>query len=193
MAKAKVITGLDAQAPTGDNARVIIKTRLDELLAWDDYVDNPYNVRELHNLRIAAKRLRYTIEIFAPLFAADSTSILREVEQIQTELGSLHDADVMIALLRLCLGGEDGGQGYEQALAAIARHPGRGAFSLNPAMLAHIIVPGSMPTAAQRVGMEALLQRLHVQREEQYAAFRRHWYQLKGRDFEHEVLRLFGA
>ncbi|HEV2662771.1 MAG TPA: CHAD domain-containing protein, partial [Ktedonobacteraceae bacterium] len=65
MAKARTVTGLDLQASTSENARLIAQTRLDELYSWEQYVDNPYHIRELHNMRIAAKRLRYTLEIFA--------------------------------------------------------------------------------------------------------------------------------
>ncbi len=60
MAKAKSITGLKRHVPTGVNARIIALTRLEELYSWVEYVDDPYNIYELHNLRIAAKRLRYT-------------------------------------------------------------------------------------------------------------------------------------
>src|SRR5579883_2605520 len=116
MAKAKPVTGLDISAPTEVNARIIARTRLAEMYDWEQYVDNPYHVRELHNLRIAAKRLRYTLEIFGEILPASVAPLLKEVEQIQEELGSLHDSDVMIALLRLCLGAQDAGSGYEYAL-----------------------------------------------------------------------------
>jgi hypothetical protein len=60
MAKAKPVTDLNSWAPSGQNARSIVGTRLDEMYCWAAHVDNPYEVRGLHNLRIAAKRLRYT-------------------------------------------------------------------------------------------------------------------------------------
>ncbi len=107
MAKARPITGLDPQAPTGKNARIIAKVRLEDLYSWESYVDNPFYIRELHNLRIAAKRLRYTLEVFEDVLPEASKSVVKELEQIQEELGSLHDSDVMIALLRLCLASQD--------------------------------------------------------------------------------------
>ena len=58
MAKAQPLTGLDPHAPTGQNAREIARTRLDEMYNWASDVDAPFDVRGLHNLRIAAKRLR---------------------------------------------------------------------------------------------------------------------------------------
>src|SRR5947199_4776225 len=112
MAKAKPIQGLDSQAPTGENAGIIARTRLDELYSWAKYVDNPYYVRELHHLRIAAKRLRYTLEVFEDVLPAGSQAVVTELSRIQDEIGALHDSDVMSALLRLCLGSQDSGVAY---------------------------------------------------------------------------------
>ncbi len=109
MAKAKPITGLVPQAPTGKNARIIVKARLEEMGAWDKYVDQPYHVQELHNLRIAAKRLRYTFEVFEDFLPEKCKAIVEEIAQIQDEIGALHDGDVIIAQLRLCLGSQDSG------------------------------------------------------------------------------------
>ncbi|HLZ61615.1 MAG TPA: CHAD domain-containing protein [Ktedonosporobacter sp.] len=190
MAKARPITNLDTQAPTGTNARVIARTRLEELYEWDKYVDDPYQVHELHNLRIAAKRLRYTLEIFAPVLPEACSGVLREVEQIQEELGELHDSDVMVALLRLCLGSLDSGVGYEDALVKASYQQGKGRFLLNPDMAAYLLNPASAPSAGQRQGLEYLLLDLQKKREEQYAAFRQHWYQLQARDFRREVLTI---
>src|SRR5712692_8676095 len=107
MAKARPIKGLDPQAPTGKNARMIAKVRLEDLYSWESYVDNPYHILELHNMRIAAKRLRYTFEVFEDVYPVACKPIHEELVRIQDELGTLHDTDVMIALLRLCLGNKD--------------------------------------------------------------------------------------
>src|SRR5438067_10008051 len=107
MATAKSLTGLDPNAPTGQNARCIARIRLDEMYSWAADVDNPYEIRELHNLRIAAKRLRYTFEIFEDVLPAASRSFVVELTQLQDELGALHDTDVLITMLRLCLANQD--------------------------------------------------------------------------------------
>jgi hypothetical protein len=133
------------------------------------------------------------LEIFAETFSDESAAIIKEVEQIQEELGALHDSDVMIALLRLCLGGQDSGSGYEQALSATAQQPGKKDFPVNPALLAQVLVPGIEPNAEERQGLEELLRHLQEQRDKQYTAFRQHWYQLKTRDFRHEVLALLAS
>jgi CHAD domain len=188
MAKARPLTGLDPQAPTGQNARYIARTRLDEMYSWAADVDNPYEVRGLHNLRIAAKRLRYTLEIFEDVLPPACQSIADELSQIQDELGALHDGDVMIALLRLCLGGEDAGNIYEQALVNAGKQRGKGKLLLQPDLVAAVLDPEVAPSAKQRYGLEQLLLKQVQLREERYRAFRQHWYQLQARDFHREIL-----
>ena len=188
MAKAKPLTGLDPHAPTGQNARSIARTRLDEMYDWSAGVDAPYEVLGLHNLRIAAKRLRYTFEIFEDVLPPASQSIADELSQIQDELGALHDVDVMIALLRLCMGGEDAGIAYEQALVQVGKQKAKGKLLLQPAMVAVLLDPNVAPSPEQRYGLEQLLLKQSQQREERYRAFRQHWYQLQARDFRREIL-----
>jgi len=188
MAKARTVTGLDLQASTSENARLIAQTRLDELYGWERYVDNPYHIRELHNMRIAAKRLRYTLEIFAEELPESVAPLLKEVEQIQEELGSLHDSDVVIALLRLCLGAQDGGSGYEYVLAHARQLKKKADFLVNPALIAYVLDPAAAPSADERHGLEALLQDLHKRRGSQYTAFRKHWNRLNKRNFRQELL-----
>src|SRR5437016_3758256 len=163
MAIAKSLTGLDPNAPTGQNARCIIRIRLDELYSWAANVDNPYEVRGLHNLRIAAKRLRYTLEIFEDVLPSTCQAIANELTQIQDELGALHDSDVMIALLRLCMGGEDAGIAYELALVEAGKQKGKGKLLLKPSLVANVLDPDVAPSAEQRYGLEQLSRRkLHV-------------------------------
>lgn len=45
----------------------------------------------LHQLRIYAKKLRYTLEILAPIFANQPQSPLKELRALQTVLGDHHD------------------------------------------------------------------------------------------------------
>jgi inorganic triphosphatase YgiF len=193
MAKAKPITGLDIHAPTEVNARIIAKTHLEEVYAWEQYVDKPYHVRELHNLRIATKRLRYTLEIFGEILPPSVAPLLEEVEQIQEELGALHDSDVMIALLRLCLGAQDAGSGYEYALAHARKAQKKADFVINPDMVAYLLDPDSAPAAVERQGLESFLLDLRQQRNEQYSVFRQHWYSLQAKDFRNIVLSVLDA
>ena len=188
MAKARPITGLDAHAPTGRNARVIARIRLDELYDWSRYIDDVYHGRELHNLRIAAKRLRYTLEVFEAVLPAACLSIVKELEMVQEELGALHDSDVMITLLRLCLGGQDGNNVSDQT----ASHSGE-KIELPPELVADVVEPAVAPITEERYGLEQLLLRCQRNHEEQFNAFQEHWRQLQVRNFRHEVLGILEA
>ena len=94
----------------------------------------------------------------------------------------------MIALLRLCMGGEDAGIAYELALVNAGKQKSKGKLLLKPSLLANVLDPEVAPSAEQRYGLEYLLRmQLHI-REEQYHVFRQHWYQLQARDFRREIL-----
>lgn len=188
MAKAKPLTSLDPQAPAYEMARRAVYTRLDEMYGWTADVDVPYEVRGLHNLRIAAKRLRYTLEIFEDVLPATCQAFADELAQVQDELGAVHDSDVMIALLRMCMGSEDAGPVYEQALAKAGRQKSKEKLLLQPDMVAAVLDPDVAPNPEQRYGLEQLLLKQSESREEQYRAFRRHWHQMQARDFRRELL-----
>jgi CHAD domain-containing protein len=94
--KAKRVKGLRCDEPVIDNARRVIETRLGEMLSFAPWVDDPSNVEEIHNLRIAAKRLRYSLELFRFALPAGTGELIDEVKAIQEYIGDMHDADVMI-------------------------------------------------------------------------------------------------
>jgi len=193
MAKARPIKGLNPHAPTGENARMIARTRLEDMYEWDRYVDNPYDVRELHDLRIAAKRLRYTLEVFEDVLSEASLPIVQELTQIQDELGTLHDSDVMIALLRLCLGSQDSGTVYEDALSKTRNQNGKQKTLVQPELVANLLDPTHIPSAKERYGLEQLLLQQEQNREKQYTAFRQHWYELQAQNFRRQILNMLNA
>jgi CHAD domain-containing protein len=80
-------------------AAFAICRRLDALFAFEPYVDQPEAARELHAMRIAAKRLRYTLEAYAPLYADELAMQVRWGRQLQDWLGEIHDCDVWDAEL----------------------------------------------------------------------------------------------
>lgn len=125
--------------------------------------------------------LRYTLEIFEDLLPPTAQSI-------EDELGALHDTDVMIALLRLCLGGEDAGIAYEQALVQAGNQKSKGKLLLQPTMVATLLDPNVAPSPQQRYGLEQLLLKQYQQREQLYRDFHQHWHQLQARGFRREIL-----
>jgi CHAD domain-containing protein len=67
---------------------------LDEFLAYEPHIYFPERAAELHAMRIAAKRLRYEMEIFAPLYPEELRSYLQAIRKAQDTLGNVHDCDV---------------------------------------------------------------------------------------------------
>jgi CHAD domain-containing protein len=95
-------TGAPAPAPTTTTftiARSAVATRFEALLALADCVPAADATTQHHEMRIAAKQLRYTLEIFAPLDAEALRPALRATKQLQELLGELHDCDVWAATL----------------------------------------------------------------------------------------------
>jgi hypothetical protein len=190
MAKARPITGLNPQDATGKNARIIARVRLEDLYSWESYVDNPYNIVELHNMRIAAKRLRYTFEVFEDVLPIASKAVLKEIVQLQEELGDLHDSDVMIAMLRLCLGSHDTETQPEKVHLNGNDHHEHRKSLVSVELIADLLNPAVVPSVEERYGMEHFLLSQEQLREKRYEAFRQHWYALQAQDFKRQVLEL---
>ncbi len=204
MARARPISDIAAQALTGKNARIIARIRLEEMELWGRYAHDPQRSDELHDLRIAAKRLRYTLEIFAEVLPAEISSVIAEVTQIQEELGSLHDSDVMIALLHLCIEQQrhsksTGARGQKisgknvQAMAVEAQQKAGKRLIANLELVTHLLDPHSTPSQAQYESLKSLLRSTRQQREEQYNVFRVHWDRLQERGFQREMLDVLHA
>jgi hypothetical protein len=190
MAKARPITGLNPQDPTGKNAKLIAKVRLEDLYSWENFVDNPYNIVELHNMRIAAKRLRYTFEVFEDVLPVASKSVLKELVQLQEELGDFHDSDVMIALLRLCLGSQDTAMVPDTVqLNGNKQHPKEKSL-VSSELVRDLVDPTVAPSVEERYGLEYFLQDQEKLRNKRYDAFRQHWFALQAQDFRRQVLEI---
>jgi len=71
-----------------------IQARLQALHAYAPYVQQPQCIQELHAMRLAAKRLRYTMQALAPLYADALQEAVRAARTVQTMLGDIHDCDV---------------------------------------------------------------------------------------------------
>jgi CHAD domain-containing protein len=85
-------------APTFRNIGVrVIRSRLKELRAASHHIYFPADIDELHELRILTKGLRYACELFATCWGQDMRAIAKEIAQLQTSLGELHDCDVWMA------------------------------------------------------------------------------------------------
>jgi CHAD domain-containing protein len=83
-----------------------IVSRLDELLAFQSSLADPADQQRHHAMRIAAKRLRYTMEICRGAYAGRLDPFLASVKEIQSLLGEIHDRDVWGAQLDALLAEE---------------------------------------------------------------------------------------
>jgi CHAD domain-containing protein len=94
--RAREVGGLDPAAPLRPNAARIVRTRLDELRSFAPLALEPPASRAQHDMRIAAKRLRYVLEIVGPCFGPEADAARAAARRLQGVLGEIHDCDVML-------------------------------------------------------------------------------------------------
>jgi CHAD domain-containing protein len=166
--KARKVKALDPDGPLAENAVRIVDTRLAELRSFVPAVLDPGAVRELHDMRIAAKRLRYVLELTAPAFGLAAEAGAKAAKKLQDVLGEIHDCDEFgprveahVARLRA----EDAD--------ALRRAAGPRAKDLDPA--------GARAAPNRRLyrGLAALDAYLRARRELLYARFLREWEELE--------------
>lgn len=86
----------DAQLTFAKMSADVIGERLKELEALSNSLYKPFEVESLHEMRIAAKRLRYALELFQQCWGRGLTAYAKSAARMQTALGDLHDCDVWI-------------------------------------------------------------------------------------------------
>jgi CHAD domain-containing protein len=94
--KARGIEGLDPDGPLRPNVARIVAVRVDEMRGFAEEALAADASEPQHDLRIAAKRLRYVLEIFAPCLGEEAETARRAAKQLQSVLGDLHDCDLML-------------------------------------------------------------------------------------------------
>jgi CHAD domain-containing protein len=95
-----------------------IVDQFQELLASEDSLSRPDDQAGHHAMRIAAKRLRYTIEICKPLYDDRLDEPLTAIKEVQGLLGEIHDCDVWSERLKAFLEEE------RKAVAGVYGHDG---------------------------------------------------------------------
>jgi len=92
----------------------VVRVRAGELFEYGDGVLDTRDIERVHDMRVASRRLRAVLEIFAPCFPqAEFKGVLRDVKQLADALGERRDPDVHIDAL----------QAFSKALLA-ANKPG---------------------------------------------------------------------
>ncbi len=83
-----------------------IGARKHDLLANEHTLTDAEDARGHHQLRIAAKRLRYTMEICDPAYGGQLGSAIKAVKRLQSLLGDIHDCDVWVQNIEVFMNGE---------------------------------------------------------------------------------------
>ncbi len=94
--KARQVEGLDPAAPLRPNAVRVVRVRLDELRSFAPVALESSASKTQHDMRIAAKRLRYVLEIVGPCFGPEAEAARDAAKRLQSVLGEIHDCDVML-------------------------------------------------------------------------------------------------
>jgi len=97
--KPRPVKKLDPSRALGENAARIVKVRLDEMRAFaPEALDGKEKAQ--HDMRIAAKRLRYVLEVTGFCFGKPADTARRRARDLQDILGEIHDCDVMLPRVR---------------------------------------------------------------------------------------------
>ena len=99
MATSQLYADSESARHTYGRCRSAIMRRLQEVLAAAATIRGPHSNTELHTTRIAVKRLRYTLQAFAPLYPDTLNDAIRTARRLQDVLGNVHDCDVWVEML----------------------------------------------------------------------------------------------
>ena len=122
--KARKVKGLHPEMALAEAASRIVEVRAGELRAFAPRALQG-DERALHDLRIAAKRLRYLLEVMAPALGDEAKRAARRARDLQDVIGEIHDCDVMLPRVQELLDERGDGEPRDPAyrgLAVLAAH-----------------------------------------------------------------------
>jgi len=143
--------------------------RLGDLYGFAPYVHDEGRDEELHRMRIAAKHLRYCLEIFRVCFGPEIEKRISDVKTIQEKIGQIHDCDVLVDIARSQ--GQALARRQFDELAALAGMPM--SADARRASLRAALTPSE--GGDSRLGLLVLLGRKREERHSRYTGFTRWW------------------
>lgn len=100
MAQARRVPGLNGDVTFAEAARRTVEIRSKEVFEHADGVLDTSDIERVHDMRVATRRLRAALEVFAPCFPKkEHGRLLDEVKRLADVLGERRDPDVQIAAL----------------------------------------------------------------------------------------------
>jgi hypothetical protein len=182
VSRAWAVEDIDPDAPVIDNARRVLAVRIAEFYSFEPIVSHPEHSGALHDMRISAKRLRYTLELFRPQFGKAGERQIERVKAIQELLGTLHDHDVRIDLI---------GDELSQLMVEQSRQTRTDIAEASADELTGIAAAALRPPPDDpRRGLIALLGREHAARRATYAQFRELWDTYAGDGMRRDLVTL---
>jgi hypothetical protein len=167
--KARKVKGVDPAGALADNLQRIVRVRCDELHSFMPRASDPSEVQGLHDMRIAAKRLRYILEMADGCFGPYAQTAAKRAKELQDLLGEIHDCDVTLPRVEALVE-----QAREEDVRAAIGRAGN-AEDLDPRLAA------DAPNADAYRGIEAMIIYLRARRALLFDHFLADWEKL-GRD-----------
>jgi hypothetical protein len=161
--KARRVKKLEPGEPLADNAARIVGMRLDEMRSFAPKALKSGGIKQQHDMRIAAKRLRYVLEATEFCFGRSAQVARRRARDLQGILGELHDCDVMLPRVERHLAE------LRDADAAAVRERAGDASDLDPGLAARV------PHRTSYRGLEILMVYLEARRQLLFDRFRTFW------------------
>jgi CHAD domain-containing protein len=97
MAKARPIRGLSPDTRFRDAAAAAVSVRAQEVFSFGDAALDLSDIEGVHDMRVATRRLRAALEVFAACFPSKQhAAVLAEVKDLADRLGERRDPDVAI-------------------------------------------------------------------------------------------------
>jgi CHAD domain-containing protein len=132
---------------------------------WATFLPQPDRAHEHHQMRIAAKRLRYALDAFAGVLPPEAEACAADLKQLQATLGTLHDLDTLFVSV-------------EDAMIQARPGPHR---PRNEASRSR--------KARRRISLETLLSTVAAERDAQHQQCQTVWHNIQTRDAFAPLLR----